>query len=433
MNSPSRNNHLPVIVAGARTPFARASDRLRRVTAQQLGVAAVREAIARSGLTPDEVDTVVIGNVSSPVDAANIARVIAFGAGVPERVPAHTVSRNCASGMEAVAQAASLVASGRARVAVAGGAESMSNIPILFPEEFKDILFAAARAKSMGAKLAAWARLRPRHFRPIIGIERGLTDPLSGLNMGQTAEVLAAEFGIDREAQDNFALESHRRATAAAQRHREEMTPVFLPPDMGRALHEDIGPRPGQTIEALRRLKPYFDRERGTITPGNASPITDGAAAVVIASPEVVSALGLPALARVRAAVSTGLSPRRMGLGPAYVVPQALDQAGATLADIDLTEINEAFAAQVLACVEALASPRFAREELGRAEAVGWLDPDRTNVNGGAIALGHPVGASGARLVLTLAMEMLRRGAGLGLATLCVGGGQGSAVILEGA
>jgi len=423
----------PLIVAGARTPFAKAGDRLRRVTATQLGVAAVREAIARSGFTPDEVDAVVIGNVACPADASNIARIVAVQAGVPQRVPAHTVNRNCASGMEAVAQAARLVATGQARVAVAGGVESMSNIPLLFPEDLKDILMAAARARSFARRLAVWTRLRPRHFKPIVGLERGLTDPLSGLNMGQTAEILASEFGIDRDEQDHFALESHRRAAAAAAKHREEMTPVFLPPDMGRALHEDVGPRPQQTIEALRKLKPWFDRAHGTITPGNSSPITDGAAAVVIASPEAAAAAGVTALARIRCAVATGVSARRMGLGPAHAIPMALDAAGLTLDRIDLVEINEAFAAQVLACVQALASERFAREELGRGAAVGMLDPDRTNVNGGAIALGHPVGASGARLVLTLAMEMRRRGAGLGLATLCVGGGQGSAVVLEAA
>ncbi len=422
-----------LIVAGARTPFAKAGDRLRRVTATQLGVAAVREAIARSGFTPDEIDAVVMGNVASPADAANIARVIAVQAGVPQRVPAHTVNRNCASGMEAVAQAARLVATGQARVAVAGGVESMSNIPLLFHEEFKDILMAAGRARSLPKRLAAWAHLRPRHFKPIVGLERGLTDPLSGLNMGQTAEILASEFGIDRDEQDHFALESHRRAAAAAAKHRAEMTPVFLPPDMGRALHEDVGPRPKQTIEALRKLKPWFDRAHGTITPGNSSPITDGAAAVVIASPEAAAAVGATPLARIRCAVATGVSARRMGLGPAHAIPLALDEAGLSLDRIDLVEINEAFAAQVLACVRALASERFAREELGRVAAVGMLDPDRTNVNGGAIALGHPVGASGARLVLTLAMEMRRRGAGLGLATLCVGGGQGSAVVLEAA
>ena len=421
---------MPVLIAGgARTPFVKAGGPARRLTAVDLGVAAVREAVARSGFASTEVDCVIMGNVASPADAANISRVVAVRSGVPESAPAHTVNRNCASGLEAIAQAASLVASGRADVVVAGGVESMSNIPLLFSEEFKDILFGAMRAKTLPAKLAVWSRLRPRHFKPIIGIEAGLTDPLCDLNMGQTAEVLASEFAISREEQDRFALESHRRAVAAASALRQEMTPVF-PPARGGAvtpLHDDVGPRSGQTLEALARLKPYFDKARGTITAGNSSPITDGAVAVVVAR-EAPSPL-----ARIRSWASAGLSPRRMGLGPVHAVPPALAEAGLTLADVDLVEINEAFAAQVIACAAAMASDTFAREELGLTAAVGELHPERTNVNGGAIALGHPVGASGARLVLTLAHEMKRRGAGLGLATLCVGGGQGSAMVLEAA
>ncbi|HZC79535.1 MAG TPA: acetyl-CoA C-acyltransferase, partial [Ktedonobacterales bacterium] len=275
-----------IIAGGARTPFAKAGGALRRVTARELGIAAIREAVARSGFLPGDVDTVIFGNVASPADAANISRVVALGAGMPDRVPAHTVNRNCASGMEAIGQAAHLVATRQARVVVAGGVESMSNIPLLFSEEFKDILFAAMRAKSTARRLAAYAKLRPRHFKPIIGIEAGLTDPLCGLNMGQTAEVLAAEFAITRDEQDRFALESHQRATAAAARLREEMTPVFAPGRGGdlTPLHDDVGPRAGQTLAALAKLKPYFDKLRGTITAGNSSPITDGAAAVVVAS-----------------------------------------------------------------------------------------------------------------------------------------------------
>jgi acetyl-CoA acetyltransferase family protein len=418
-----------VIASGARTPFAKAGAALRQMTARELGVAAAREAIARSGLLPDEIDTVIIGNVASPADSSNIARVIAVQAGVPESAPAHTVNRNCASSMEAIAQAAHLVSTNQARVVLAGGVESMSNVPLLLPEDLKDILMAAQRAKSLPARLAAWSRLRPRHLKPVSGLEAGLTDPLCGLNMGQTAEVLAAQFGITRNEQDGFALESHRRATAARDRLREEMTPIF-------ALHDDVGPRANQTLEALARLKPWFDPHRGTVTAGNSSPITDGAAAVVVTSEEALRALaggGLRPLARIRSWVSVGLSARRMGLGPAHAVPAALLRAGVTLADIDLVEINEAFAAQVLACVKAMASPEFARRELNLSAPVGELRPERTNVNGGAIALGHPIGASGARLVLTLAMEMRRRQASLGLATLCVGGGQGAAIVLESA
>ncbi len=437
MRSDSAESSRPaLIVAGARTPFAKAGTALRYLPARDLGVAAVREAVARSGFLPTEIDQVILGNVASPADSANIARVVAVGAGLPEATPAHTVNRNCASGMEAIIQGARLLAAGEARVVVAGGVESMSNIPILFTEEFKKVLFAARRAKSLPARLGALLRLRPRHLKPLIGLELGLTDPLCGLSMGQTAEVLAWEFGVTRGEQDRMALESHRRATGAAARLREEMTPMFTGSRGDKPLHDDVGPRPRQTLEALARLEPYFDRQRGTITPGNSSPITDGAAAIVLASGTAVrESAGVVAspLARVKSWATVALSPRRMGLGPAFAVPVALDRAGVSLRDIDLMEINEAFAAQVLACFHAMASERFAREELNRASPVGEVREDMTNVNGGAIALGHPVGASGARLVLTLATEMKRRGAGLGMATLCVGGGQGSAMVLEAA
>ena len=414
-----------VIVAGARTPFAKAGTALQDLTARDLGVASVREAVARSGFDPEAIDAVIMGNIASPADASNVTRVIARDAGIPESVPAHTVNRNCASGMEAIIQGARLIAAGEARLVVAGGVESMSGIPLLFGERFKRALFASKRSGSFMGRLSPFLKLRPRDLAPRIALEMGLTDPLCGLNMGETAEVLAGEFGISREMQDALALESHRRAVAASGRLREEMVPVFT---RGKGiLHEDVGPRPQQTIEALARLRPYFDRTRGSVTAGNSSPITDGAAAVVLASEEMGRG------PRIRSWASVGLSPRRMGLGPAYAVPLALDRAGLTLKDVDLVEINEAFAAQVLACVRALDSAEFARRELNRTEAVGALAPETTNVNGGAIALGHPVGASGARLVLTLAAEMRRRGSAVGLATLCVGGGQGSALILEAA
>jgi len=425
-----------VVVDGLRTPYSRAGTELKDVPADELGRIVAVELLARTDFDPEGLDEVIFGNIAQPPDAVNVARVAALRAGVPHRVPAFTVNRLCGSGLQSIVDAHYRIAAGQAEAILAGGVESMSNIPLLFSEEFKDVMFAAMRAKTLPARLAAWSRLRPRHFKPIIGLEAGLTDPLCGLNMGQTAEVLAAEFGISREEQDRFALESHRRAVAAASLLREEMTPIFAPAGAGRLtpLHDDVGPRAGQTIEALAKLKPYFDKVRGTITAGNSSPITDGAAAVVVAHTEAMemAATARP-LARIRSWASAGLSPRRMGLGPAYAVPRALAEARVSLADVDLVEINEAFSAQVIACVTAMASQEFARHELGLASAVGELRPERTNVNGGAIALGHPVGASGARLVLTLAHEMSRRGAGLGLATLCIGGGQGSAMVLEAA
>jgi acetyl-CoA C-acetyltransferase/acetyl-CoA acyltransferase len=428
---------IPLVLAGARTPFVRAFADLRRVPARVLAASAIREAVARSGLSPADVDAVVLGNVAGPADAPNIARVAALLAGLPESVPAVTVNRNCASGLEAIAQAASLIRSGEAGVVVAGGAESMSSIPLFFREEAREIFLAAARAKSSGTRLAAFARLRPRHFKPISGLEIGLTDPTCGLNMGETAEILAAEFGITREEQDQLALRSHRDAVAAAARHAEEITPIFSPGHgrggVGSLVDADVGPRAAQTIEALLKLRPVFDRRGGTITAGNASPITDGAAAIVLASPDRALGASLPGgpLGSVRATAVAALSPRRMGLGPAYAIPLALQRAGVTLDAIDLFEINEAFAAQVIACLRALASESFCRETLGLPGALGVIPIRSLNVNGGALALGHPVGASGARLALTLLMEMRRRKARLGVASLCIGGGQGMAAVLE--
>jgi acetyl-CoA acetyltransferase family protein len=423
------------ILEGARTPFCKAGTALKDAPAQELGRAAVVEALARAELEPADVDEVIVGNVVGPAEAANIGRVVALMAGVPVTRPAFTVSRNCASGLESVVDGALRIRTGTHRVVVAAGTESMSRAPLQLGEPLKEVLSRLRRARTLGGRLAALARLRLSHLRPVAALELGLTDPLCGLNMGQTAEVLAREFGVSRRMQDEYALESHRRATAAARAgaHREEMTPVFAPPSLEQVVFQDVGPRPDQTLEQLARLRPYFDPRYGTVTPGNASPITDGAAAVVLAREDVARALGVRPLGYLRAWSFAGLEPERMGLGPVYATHQLLQEAGMSLRDIDLIELNEAFAAQVLACETAFASRRFARERLGRDEPLGEIDRRRLNVNGGAIALGHPVGASGTRLVLTLLKEMRRRGAGVGLATLCVGGGQGGALLFEAA
>ncbi len=425
----------PVVVGGARTPFVKAFGLLSKTPARELAAVAIREAMARSGVGPRSVDAVVVGNVAGPADAPNIGRVAALFAGIDESVPAFTVNRNCASGLEAVAQAAALIRAGEAGIVVAAGAESMSSVPFLFRDEAKEIFLAARRAKSAARRLAALSRLRPRHLAPVAGLEAGLVDPCCGLSMGETAEILAAEFDVSREEQDRFALESHRRAVEAADRLAGEIAPLHVPGRTGRLLAADVGPRAEQTMEALGRLRPAFDRRRGTITAGNASPITDGAAALVLAAPDRVgraSPDGGP-LGRVRAWCAAALSPRRMGLGPAHAIPAVLAKAGMRIEEIDLVEINEAFAAQVIACQRALASERFCRDELGLDAAPGAVPEERLNVNGGAIALGHPVGASGARHVLTLLTEMRRRAVRTGLASLCVGGGQGMAMILEAA
>ncbi len=421
------------VVSGARTPFTKVGGIQKRVPAYELGRVALREALERSGIAPGDIEEVIFGNIAQPADATNIARVIALRAGCPLSISAYTVNRNCASAMQAVYDGMLRIRGGRANLIAVGGTESMSQIPLLFPERMKDRLERVMRARSLWARLAAFAAFRPADFKPIIGLMVGLTDNYCGLNMGQTAEVLAREFNISRATQDALALMSHQRASAAqkAGRLAEEITPVPLPPDYDRFATEDVGIRHEQTLEALAKPKPAFDRRYGTVTAGNASQITDGAAALILASEDAVKERGLPVLGWVRSAAFAALAPSRMGLGPVYATPIALDEAGVSLDRIGLIEMNEAFAAQVIANEIAFASAEFARDELNRLRPVGELDRAKMNVNGGAIALGHPVGATGARLVLTLLYEMRRRDVELGLATLCVGGGQGGAVVVE--
>ncbi len=422
-----------VVVAGARTPFVKAWTQLARVSAVDLGRIAVREAVERAAIDPGEIDEVIVGNIAGPADAANVARVIALEAKIPRHVPAFTVSRNCASGLESVVEAAYRIRAGEADVAVAGAVESMSQIPFLFTPEAQRIWSDVGRARSLTARLGAFSRFRPRHFKPIVALELGLSDPVSGLNMGQTAEVLARDFLISREDQDAFALRSHQRAQAAWAEGRmaPEVIPVPIPPRFEAAAERDNGIREGQTLEALGKLKPVFDRRYGTVTAGNSSQITDGAVALVLASAERARSLGVEPLGKIRSWGFAGCDPARMGLGPVLASPVALRRAGGLpMSRMELVEMNEAFAAQVLACMRAFDSRPFCEEHLGSGP-VGAPDPERVNVNGGAIALGHPVGASGGRLILTLLLEMARRNLSLGLATLCIGGGQGGAVVVE--
>ena len=424
------NGRRVVILDGVRTPYVKAWTALRTVPAYELGRVAVRELLDRTGVRPDEVDEVVVGNVAQPAEAANVARVIALEAGLPHTVPAVTVCRNCGSGMDAIAQAFERVRSGAAEVVVAGGVESMSQIPLLWDPEFASWLAEFRRAKRWPARLRGLARLRPRHFRPVVALAQGLTDRTCNLNMGETAEVLAREFDIPREEQDRFALESHRRAVAARDRLAEEIVPVWVEPGYA-PVTRDVGPREDASLEALAKLPPVFDRRYGTVTAGNSSQITDGGAAVLVTTLERARAWGRAPLGEIVSYAWAALEPRRMGLGPAYATPRALDRAGMTLADVGLIEINEAFAAQVLANEIAWASDAFAQRELGRPHRIGEMDRARTNVNGGAIALGHPVGSSGTRIVLTLLKEMRRRDVEVGLATLCIGGGQGGAMVVR--
>jgi acetyl-CoA acetyltransferase family protein len=419
------------IVEGIRTPFAKAFGALAAVPAHELGVAVARAVLERADIRPEQVDQVVFGNAAVPPDAPNIARVIALLAGIPQDRIAHTVHRNCASGMEAITTAAQIIQLGEAKTVLAGGTESMSQIPLLYSPEATAQFLKLGRAKGWRQRLSALLQFRPRHFRPVPAVKLGLTDPVSGLNMGETAEVLAEEFGVSREEQDALALESHRRVIVAQQRCilGEEIVPVSAK-GHEEPLKQDVGPRADQSLEALAKLKPVF-KPGGSVTAGNSCSITDGAAAVVVMSGEAARAQGRRPLGYLRAFQYAGCDPRRMGLGPVFATSKLLERTGLTLREIELIEMNEAFAAQVIANERAFASRQFAEKELSRSEPLGTIDRDRLNVNGGAIALGHPVGATGTRLVITLLKELRRRGLQRGLATLCVGGGQGAALLLE--
>jgi acetyl-CoA acetyltransferase family protein len=418
------------ILGGVRTPFARAGTTLRHLSAVDLGALAMDGVLARHEVDPARLGEVVLGNCAQPSDAANVARVAALRAGIPEHVPAVTVNRNCASGMEAVAVAVERVRSGRARLVLAGGTESMTHAPLLFPPGYAAWLEGMARARGPWRRTGAALRFRPAMLRPRSALLEALRDPVSGLGMGETAELLAREFELPRERQDEYALMSHQRAVAAAGRLCEEIAPVFPPPAC-ELLAADSGPRPDQTPGQLAGLRPRFDRRHGTVTAGNSCPVSDGAVALLVGDEAAAREWPVPPLGRVRAWAAVGLEPRRMGLGAVHAAARALDEAGLAVEDVELFEINEAFAAQVLACLAAAGSGAFARAELGRDRPLGVIPLERLNVNGGAIALGHPVGATGARLLLTLLAEMRRRGARLGLAALCAGGGQGMAFVLE--
>jgi acetyl-CoA acetyltransferase family protein len=422
-----------VVVDGVRTPFTKAGTALSGVPAVELARVAIRELLEQTEIDPAAVDEVILGNAAPPADAPNIARVAALAAGIPKRVPAFSVQRNCASGLQSITDGYNQIVLGQSDVVVAGGVESMSNVPLQFPGEFADVMEDLQRAKSLPGKVAAATQLRPAHIKPVVALAEGLTDPVCGLNMGETAELLAAEFGLPRRAQDEYALRSHQRAAAAwaEGRFANEVAPVFVPPSYVDVVAEDVGYRPQQSLEALEKLRPVFDRRNGTVTAGNSSMITDGAAALLLMEEERARADGFRPLGRIVAFAYAGLDPRRMGLGPAFATPLALERAGIGLSDVGLVELNEAFAAVVLANQEVFASRRWAEEMLGRPLAVGVLRDDILNVNGGAIALGHPIGATGSRLALTLLLEMKRRDVELGLATLCVGGGLGGAIVVQ--
>ena len=447
MSAMSKNPRDVVIVEGVRTPFAKSGTKLKTVHAAQLGQVALKELIAKTNLNVDLVDEVIMGNTGSPSDAVNISRVIALNSGIPLKTSAVTVHRNCASALESITTGYERIKSGTMDMVIAGGAENMSQMPLIMPASISSIIERLGSAKTAGARVSAlwdWFKadlkqikemvttppLVKTKYKPIISLAEGLTDPFVGMNMGMTAEVIAKEFGIGRKEQDEYALKSHQKAVAAKARLAEEMTPVYLAPDFKEVVTEDIGPRETQTIEALTKLKPFFDKTTGSITAGNSCPITDGAAVLLMMTREKAEALGYKPLVRIRGYAFAGLEPERMGMGPAYSTPIALKRAGLEMKNIGLVELNEAFAAQVMANQKAFDSDEFGKK-IGLSGKIGELRTDILNVNGGAIALGHPVGATGTRIVLTLMKEMKRRNTEFGLATLCIGGGQGGSIIIE--
>ncbi len=421
-----------VIIGGVRTPFVKAGADLMGTPAPELGRLVVQELLYRCNVSPSDIDELIAGNVASPVDAANVARVIALRAGIPKDRIAHTVNRNCASGMESVTQAAARIASGAVKSVVAVDVDSMSNVPLLFRKRFGEKLLQLSKAKTAGQKLSGIAKFRPSDFAPLFGLKLGLTDPVSDLMMGDTAEKLAREYGISRDDQDQFAVRSHEKAVNAWKAGRlTDETMTLYPQPKSEVLEQDIGPREGQSMTALGKMKPYFDRKWGSVTVGNSCGITDGAAALLLMEADYAESLGLKPIGRIRSAEFAGCDPSRMGLGPVYSSAKALKSAGMTMDDVDLVELNEAFAAQVLACLKGFESPPEDCVDSDSASRLRPIDEDRLNVNGGAIAIGHPVGATGARLILTLLGELERRDQNIGLATLCIGGGQGGAAIVE--
>ena len=419
-----------VIVPGVRTPFAKAGTSFKDLTAIDLGRIAVRELLARSGVPGAEIDQLVYGTVIHDPHAPNVAREVGL-ATLPATVPATTVSRACATANQAITDAVALVETGQAAVVIAGGAESLSHIPFTASDELSEVLVRASKARSLKSRLAEISHLRPADLVPR---SPQIAEPTTGETMGESAERMAKENGISREAQDAWALRSHQLAAAGTDDGRltAEIAPVYVPPSYEEVEQEDNGIRRDTSLEKLASLKPVFDREFGSVTAGSASPLTDGACAVLVMDEERARQSGFEVMGRVRGYAYSALDPAGQLLqGPAYAVPVALDRAGVTMADIDLMEMHEAFAAQVLSNLQWLDSQRFAEEELGRSEPVGHPPEDRINVMGGSIAIGHPFGATGGRITTTLLNEMARRDATLGLMTVCAAGGMGFAMVLE--
>src|SRR6266516_4389703 len=427
------------VVDGARTPFLKSKNRPGPFAASDLATQAGRTLLVRQPFAPSELDEVILGCAAPSVDEVNIGRVAALRMGCGQKVPGWTVMRNCASGMQALDSGIANMLSGRSTLVLAGGVDALSRVPLLYSEAMVIWFSNFMAAKTPLQRAGMFLRLKPAQLlTPIIGIMKGLTDPYVGLLMGQTAENLAYRFAIGRREMDEFAAGSHARVIRAQESGAfsnphdglaAEITPIY--DDKGNLYRDDDGVRKDSTAENLAKLKPFFDRKYGNVTAGNSSQITDGAAWLVLASEEAVAKHKLPVLGTIVDSEWAGLDPAQMGLGPVYASTPILARHHLGLGDIDAWEINEAFAAQVIACLRAWKEDRYCRDELGLDAALGQLDTDKLNVDGGAIALGHPVGASGARIVLHLLNTLKRTGGRRGIASICIGGGLGGAMLVE--
>jgi len=419
------------IIDGLRTPFLKARNRPGPFAASDLATDAGRALLVRQPFAPDELDEVILGCAAPSADEVNIGRVAALRMGCGQKVPGWTVMRNCASGMQSIDSAVNNIRAGRSDLVLAGGVDALSRAPLLFSDAMVMWLSQWYAAKTAGQRAALLAKFRPGHFAPVIALMKGLTDPICGLLMGQTAENLAHRFGITRQQMDAFAARSHARVIGAqkAGHYANEVVPIF---DRGGKLYAaDDGVREDSTPGNLAKLKPFFDRKYGNVTAGNSSQVTDGGAWVVVASQKAVDRHQLTPIGRIVDSQWAGLDPAQMGLGPVYAATPILQRHGLGLNDLDAWEINEAFAAQVIGCERAWASDEFCRTELGLPGALGAIDEAKLNVDGGAIALGHPVGASGTRIVLHVLNVLRRTGGKRGMAAICIGGGLGGAMLVE--
>jgi acetyl-CoA acyltransferase len=426
------NGDRVAIVAGVRTPFAKQGTAFKQLTALDLGKLAVAELLSRTALKPNEIDQVVYGQVIPSVSVSNIAREIVLGIDLPRTIEAYSVSRACTTSYQSTVNVAESIMAGVIDVGIAGGADSASDIPMAASKRLADALLAASRARGTLAKLGA---LRGLSARDLVPIPPSLKEYSTGLTMGESAEKMAKENGISRRAQDEFAHRSHTLAAQAwadGRMARDVMT-TYVPPKFEPFVEDNLV-RKDSTLDAYAKLKPVFDRKFGTITAGNSSPLTDGASALLVMRESKAKSLGYEPLGYVKSYAFAAVDPsEQLLMAPAYAAPRALDRAGLKLKNMDLVDLHEAFAAQVLSNVQAFESDTFAREKLGRDKKLGTLDWERVNVLGGSIALGHPFAATGARQILHTLRELRRRGGEFALCTACAAGGLGAAMVLEAA